>query len=206
MKHTIIMLCLLLLSIHIKAQDATTGYSVGNVAENFSLKNIDGKMMGLTDFPGAKGFIVIFTCNHCPFSVAYEDRIIALNQKYKHLGYPVIAINPNDPEIQPEDSYDNMKKRAKQKKFDFPYLLDEGAVYARKYGATKTPHVYVLNLNGSSPEVAYIGAIDDNSRNAGDVKVKYLENAVDELIAGKQVSVSTTKAIGCSIKFPRKTE
>lgn len=202
----ILIICMLWLSIHLKAQDATTGYAVGDTAENFSLKNIDGKMVSYTDFPSAKGFIVIFTCNHCPFSVAYEDRIIALNQKYAELGYPVIAINPNDPKIQPEDSYDNMKKRAKQKKFDFPYLLDEGAVYALKYGATKTPHVFVLHKNKDRNEVAYIGAIDDNSRNAKDVKVKYLENALDELIAGNPVSLSITKATGCSIKFPRKIE
>jgi len=185
------------------AVQLASGYAPGDRAESFSLKNVDGAQVSLDNFSDAKGFIVVFTCNHCPFSVAYEDRIIQLDKTYKSLGYPVIALNPNDPQIQPEDSYDNMKKRAKQKKFSFPYLLDEGGVYAHKYGATKTPHVYLLQKKADGLSVAYIGAIDNNSKSGAEADQKYLENALKELIAGKEVSVKTTKAIGCSIKYSK---
>lgn len=183
------------------AQAPTSGYQPGAVAQSFNLKNIDGKMVSPDNYPDAKGFIVIFTCNHCPFSIAYEDRIIALNKVWAAKGYPVLALNPNDPGIQPEDSYENMRKRARSKKFTFPYLLDEGGLTARQYGATKTPHVYLLKKNQADLIVAYIGAIDDNSRNASDVKEKYLENALLDLEAGKEVQNPLTKAIGCSIKL-----
>lgn len=179
------------------------GYKVGDYAKNFDLKNIDGTTVGLGQmkYSSAKGFIVIFTCNHCPFSEKYEDRIVALNKKYEALGYPVIAINPNDPEREPEDSFENMKKRAKEKGFTFPYLVDESQQTTYAYGAQKTPHVFVLKKDAGKYQVAYIGAIDDNVKNASEVKEKYVENAVDELLAGKPVTKSTTKAIGCTIKW-----
>ena len=105
---------------------APKGYKVGDIATDFKLKNIDGNMVSMTDFKKAKGFIVIFTCNMCPYSVAYEDRIIELDKKYKSKGYPVIAINPNDPEASRGDDFAAMQVRAKEKGFTFPYLLDEG--------------------------------------------------------------------------------
>lgn len=175
-------------------------YQIGDVAEDFKLKNVDGKMVSLADFDEAKGFIVIFTCNTCPVSVANEDRIIALNEKYQDLGYPVIAINPNNPEISSGDSYELMKARAKEKGFEFPYLFDDGQKVYPKYGASKTPHVYVLNKENNELLVKYIGSIDDSARNAGAVKTKYVENAVDALIKGSPIEVASTKAIGCSIK------
>ena len=156
--------------------------------------------MGQKSFPDAKGFIVIFTCNTCPFSVANEDRIIALDAKYKNVGYPVIAVNPNNPQAQPGDSFEAMQERAKDKGFTFPYLYDEGQTVYPKYGATKTPHVYLLEKTDTGNVVRYIGGIDDNSRNASAVKVRYLENAVDALIEGKPIEITETKAIGCSIK------
>ncbi|WP_299683037.1 thioredoxin family protein [uncultured Dokdonia sp.] len=176
------------------------GYGIGDIAKDISLKNIDGKMVSYSDYADAKGFIVIFTCNTCPFSVANEDRIIALDMKYKNVGYPVIAINPNNPEMKPGDSFNAMQQRAKEKGFTFPYLFDEGQKVFPVYGATKTPHVYLLQKTEKGNEVKYIGAIDDNSRNANAVKVKYLENAVDALLSGKTIEITETKAIGCSIK------
>ena len=175
-------------------------YQIGDVAEDFKLKNVDGKMVSLADYKEAKGFIVIFTCNTCPVSVANEDRIIALNDKYQDLGYPVVAINPNNPEISEGDSYELMKARAKEKGFKFPYLFDEGQKVYPKYGASKTPHVYVLNKEDNKLMVKYIGSIDDSARNAGAVKTKYVENAVDALIKGSPIELASTKAIGCSIK------
>ena len=120
------------------------GYNVGDAASDFKLKNVDGKFVSLSDYPEAKGFIIIFTCNHCPYAKAYQDRIIQLDKKYKPLGYPVIAISPNDPEIVPEDSYENMVLVAKEKGFTFPYLFDGTQEVYRKYGAKRTPHVYLL--------------------------------------------------------------
>jgi peroxiredoxin len=176
------------------------GYKVGDVATDFSLKNVDGKKVSLKDYKDAKGFIVIFTCNHCPYAMAYEDRIIALDKIYRKQGYPVIAINPNNPEKQKDDSFDKMQQRAKEKKFTFPYLLDEGQKIYPQYGATKTPHVYILQKTAKGNVVKYIGAIDDNYEDEAAVKQKYVENAVNALLKGKEVPVKETKAIGCSIK------
>lgn len=179
----------------------SAGYQVGDKAKDIKLKNVDGKMVSLTDNKDAKGFIVIFTCNHCPFSQAYEDRIIDLHNKYASKGYPVIAINPNDEKIVPDDSYAEMVKRANEKKFPFAYLHDQSQFYAKEYGAARTPHVFVLVKNGKDLVVEYIGAIDDNTDDPSAVKNKYVDNAVDELIAGKKVSTNFTKAIGCTIKW-----
>lgn len=176
------------------------GYKVGDIAADFSLKNVDGKQVALKDIKGAKGYIVVFTCNHCPYAQAYEDRIIALDKKYRSLGYPVVAINPNDPKKVAEDSFENMQARAKEKSYPFPYLLDEGQKVFPRFGATKTPHVYVLQKTDKGNKVAYIGAIDDNYEEESAVKVKYVEDAVDALLAGKEIKVKETKAIGCSIK------
>lgn len=175
-------------------------YGIGDKADDFKLKNIDGKMLSLSDFKEAKGFIVIFTCNSCPVSVANEDRIIALDKKYKELGYPVVAINPNNPEISSGDSFELMQQRAKEKGFTFPYLFDEGQTVYPKYGASKTPHVYVLQKENNDLLVKYIGSIDDSARDANSVRTKYVENAVDALIKGQQIEVASTRAIGCSIK------
>jgi len=180
------------------------GYSVGDYAADFSLVNIDGKSVSLSDFKAAKGFIITFTCNHCPYAVAYEDRIIALDKKYKPEGYPVIAINPNDPSLVQDDSFENMKVRAKEKGFTFPYLMDEGQLIGPKYGAKKTPHIYVLEKTAAGNRVAYIGAIDDNYKDANAVEKKYVEDAVDALLKGEQPKVTETLAIGCSIKSHKK--
>tara|TARA_A100000171_G_C2140455_1_gene155182 strand:+ start:8928 stop:9629 length:702 start_codon:yes stop_codon:yes gene_type:complete len=178
----------------------TKGYGIGDVATDFKLKDVNGEMVSLSDYKDAKGFVVIFTCNTCPFAVASEDRIIALDKKYKEKGYPVIAINPNDPEVQPDDTFELMQAKAKEKGFTFPYLYDaSNSVYA-SYGATKTPHVYLLKKEDKGNVVKYIGAIDDNVRNGDAVKDQFLAKAIDELLAGKEVSVKETKAIGCSVK------
>lgn len=178
-----------------------SGYDVGDTAADFKLKNVDGKMVSLSDFPDAKGFIVAFDCNTCPVSKAYNDRILALNKKYAPKGFPLIAINPNSPEISSGDSFDEMVRYAKKKGYDFPYLYDESQATVRAFGATNTPHIFVLAKSGSELKVAYIGAIDDNSRDAEKVKKHYVENAVDALLAGKPVETTKTKAVGCGVKL-----
>lgn len=173
------------------------GYKPGDKATDFNLKSVDEKIYSMANYKDAKGFIVVFTCNHCPFAVKYEDRINDLARKYKDKGYVLLAINPNDPAVQPADSYELMKVRAKEKDFAFPYLFDEGQKIYPQYGATKTPHVFLLDKN---LVVKYIGAIDDNVDDANAVKEHYLENAIAALEKGKNPSPDVTKAIGCTIK------
>lgn len=182
-------------------QSLAQGYEVGDIAEDFSLKNVDGSMVSMADYPDAKGFMVIFTCNHCPYAVAWEQRIIDLHEKYADEGYPVIAINPNDPALQPEDSYERMQERAEEKGYPFPYVIDEEQTVYKRFGATRTPHVFLLNKTADEQlKVAYIGAVDDNYKDAAKVKEPFLANAVDALMAGNSPSPEFTKAIGCSIK------
>lgn len=193
-----LLLFTMLLATAISAQN---GYDIGALAADFNLENIDGSFVSLSDFSESKGFIVVFTCNTCPYAVAYEDRIEALNKKYAKKGYPVIAIMPNNTEIKPGDSLDAMKKRANKKGFTFPYLIDREQAVFPQYGATKTPHVYVLQKNNEMLIVRYIGAIDDNYKDANKVVLKYVEDAVDALLMNRKVPVSKTRAIGCSIKI-----
>ncbi|WP_027880391.1 thioredoxin family protein [Mesoflavibacter zeaxanthinifaciens] len=176
------------------------GYKIGDIATDFKLENIDGSMVSLSDFNEAKGFIVTFTCNTCPYAVAYEDRIEALNKKYSSKGYPVIAIMPNNTDVKPGDNMEAMQKRAKEKGFTFPYLIDKGQKIYPQYGATKTPHVYVLQKTKKGNIVKYIGAIDDNFQDANAVKTRYVEDAVNALLSGNEIKVKETKAIGCTIK------
>lgn len=183
-----------------KSNITDSGYKIGDVATDFKLENIDGKMVSLSDYDDAKGFIVVFTCNTCPYAVAYEDRVQGLNKKYADKGYPVIAIMPNNINVKPGDNMEAMKTRAKEKGFTFPYLMDSGQDIYPQYGATKTPHVYILQKEQKGNVVKYIGAIDDNYQDADAVKTKYVEDAVDALLNNKEVKIKETKAIGCSIK------
>ncbi len=177
------------------------GYEVGDKAADFKLMNIDGKMISMSDYDDAKGIVVIFTCNHCPYSKLYEDRIIELDKKYKKKGYPVIAINPNDSIRQPADSYSKMIARAEEKGFTFPYLLDADQSIAKTYGASRTPHVFLLQKSGNDFTVKYIGAIDDNSQSAKEVEEAFAANAIDALLDNKSINPNFTKAIGCTIKW-----
>jgi peroxiredoxin len=181
------------------------GLNIGDKAVDFNLKNIDGKMISLSGIQNNKGAIIVFTCNNCPFSIAYEDRIIALHQKYAAAGYPGVAINPNDADRVPEDSYRNMKKRAKEKKFPYVYLHDETQEVAKSYGATRTPHVFILQKDSDGVYVVkYIGAIDNNTDDPVAADKKYIESALNELNSGAPISTPITKAIGCSIKWKQK--
>jgi peroxiredoxin len=178
------------------------GYEVGDKVEDFRLKNVDGNMMSLSDFKDAKGFIVIFSCNHCPFVKRYQDKMIQLDKRFKDRGYPVVAINPNDAEEYPADSYQNMKKRANKEGFTFPYLRDKGADVARRFGASATPEAYVLQKQGGELVLKYHGGIDNNPKNPAEADKEYLANAVEALLKGQAPQPAQTKAIGCSIKYP----
>jgi peroxiredoxin len=176
------------------------GLKPGDKAVEFSLKNVDGKTVSLSDYSDQKGVIVVFTCNPCPYAKAYEERIIQLHETFAGKGFPVVAINPNDDQISPEDTFDKMKARAKEKKFPFPYLKDESQEVYKAYGATRTPHIFLLQKAGASFKVAYVGTIDDNAMDASSVNKKYLESAISALLKGSEPDPSLTKAIGCTIK------
>ena len=188
---------ILISGILLSAKNQPWEYGIGDAATDFNLPGVDGKKVSLSEYTDAKGFIVIFTCNTCPYAKAYEDRIIALDKKYKELGYPVIAINPND---QPKDNMEAMKVRAREKGFTYPYLLDDGQKIYPQYGATRTPHVFVLKKENDKNIVKYIGAIDNNYEDASQVTDRYVEEAVDNLLADRNVARSRTVAIGCAIK------
>ncbi|SOE21732.1 Peroxiredoxin [Spirosomataceae bacterium TFI 002] len=178
----------------------TNEYQLGDKVADFNLRNVDGKLVSLSDYSSAKGFIVVFTCNHCPFSKAYEDRVIALNNTFASKGYPVIAINPNDPAAYEEDSYENMQTRANEKGYKFPYLEDTQGV-GQRFGAKRTPHVFILQKTGGANILRYIGTIDDSAQDAAGVTKKYVEDAVNNLLNDKPVVTQTTRAIGCAIKW-----
>ncbi len=179
-----------------------SGIEIGDKAPDFKLKNIDGKEYSFDNIKDAngnkpKGYIVVFTCNTCPYAKANEGRLIKLHNKYAPKGYPVVAIQPNDPEVQPGDSFEAMKENAKEKGFPFLYLFDEDQKVFPQYGATKTPEVYLVDANGI---LRYHGAIDDSPRDESGVDQKFVEEAIQALNEGKEVKTTTTKAIGCTIK------
>jgi peroxiredoxin len=183
------------------------GYGIGDNAEDFRLKNVDGNYLSMKIFKEVKGFIIIFTCNHCPYAKAYQERIKDLSKAMLPYGYMVIAINPNDPIAYPEDSYDSMKVRAKKEHFNFPYLWDADQQVATRFGASHTPEVFVLQVQGLGEDakhiVRYKGAIDDNYEDAALVKTHYVEDAVVALLNKEYPKVESTKAIGCSIKWKK---
>lgn len=194
----LVLLAIFTLALFVNNKIGTNGLNVGDKAKDFELKSVSGEMVSLSDYEDAKGYIVVFTCNTCPVSQAYEDRIIALHEKYASKGYPVVAINPNDSKVKPGDSYEHMVERAKEKGFPFDYVLDETQEITRFYGATATPHVFLLDKDLT---VKYIGAIDNNRKDASAATEKYVESAVESLMEGKEIDPSSTKAIGCSIKW-----
>jgi len=172
----------------------------GDNAIAFSLKNVDGTIVSLSDYSDQKGVILVFTCNPCPFAKAYEQRIIQLHEKYANEGFPVVAINPNDPVQSPEDTFEQMQVRAEEKGYPFPYLKDETQDIYKSYGATRTPHIFLLENKNGKFKVAYIGAIDDNAMDASSVGQQYVEQAIRSIISGQEPNPAETKAIGCTIK------
>lgn len=181
----------------------TKGYQPGSVVPNFSLKDVNNKPVSLNDYKTAKGYIVVFTCNTCPIAQAYEDRIIALHEQYAAKGFPVIAINPNDPEVSKGDSFKAMQERAASKKYPFAYLFDPGQIITKQFGAERTPHIYLLSKTIDGNQVAYIGAIDNDTENTNPDKKKYLDEAIQALLIGDSPKITLTKAVGCSVKYKK---
>jgi peroxiredoxin len=175
--------------------------ALGSKAPDFSLPGVDGQTYTLASFAYKKILIVVFSCNHCPYVQAYEDRLRTLQKKYLEKGVQIVAINSNDSDSYPEDSFENMVKRAKFKRYNFPYLHDDSQQVAHHYGASHTPEVFVFN---QKRELAYYGKIDDNWKQPEKVVSKYLQNALDELLLNRQVSVPETFAVGCTIKWRTK--
>ena len=193
-------LIVMLSAFTINKLDVYSGYKIGDIVNDFELMNVDGKMVSLSDYKDAKGFIIAFTCNTCPYAKMYENRIINLNNEYAPKGFPLIAVMPNNTRVSPEDGFEAMKQRANDKGYTFPYLLDKKQNVYPQFGATKTPHMFVLQKTKKGNVVKYIGAVDDNYKDASLVTEKYVENAVNDLLKGKEVEVKETKAIGCGIK------
>ena len=180
------------------------GLGIGDPAPmtDVKMKNVDGKDVTIAGVKGAKGTLVVFSCNHCPWAKAWEERIVTLGNTWSKKGVGVIAINSNDPAVQADDGYDTMKARAKQRGMKYAYVVDETSEVAREFGATRTPEAYVFDADG---KLVYHGAIDDNAHEPGKVKVRYLDDAMKSMTAGKTVATAETKALGCSIKFRAKT-
>lgn len=160
------------------------------------MRNVDGNEVSIADVAGAKGTLVIFSCNHCPYVKAWEGRIAGIGNEYRDKGVGVIAINSNDPAAYDEDRFEEMQARAKKLGFKFPYAVDATSDIARAFGATKTPECFLFAAAGN---LVYHGAVDDSKK--GDVKDPYLRNALDALLAGKEIALKETKFVGCGIKF-----
>lgn len=194
-------LLVLMLTQSVVAQVSGKRYNLGDAIADFTLKNVDGRTVSLADYRTQKGLIVVFTSNHCPFAKAYEDRLIALDQKFASQGYPVLAIMPNDPKAYEEDSFENMRTRARDKKYPYVYGMDETQAVAHAFGATRTPQVYVLKQTGGQFILEYVGTIDDSPQDTGSVQRRYVDEAVSSLLAGRPVQSPITKPIGCAIKW-----
>jgi len=198
MKKIILLLVLAFSAFIAQAQTATL--RAGDTAPDFKLKNVNNKEVSIASFPKAKGFIIVFTCNTCPYAVGYEQRIIDLDKKFSSQGYPVIAINPNDPEASKADAFDKMQDLAKQKKYPFPYLFDAGQKVTDAYGAKHTPHIFIVSKTSKGNVIEYVGAIDNDPEGTKAEKIKYAEDAIAALKSNQKPAVTQTKEIGCSVK------
>ncbi|OXA80953.1 Peroxiredoxin [Flavobacterium aquidurense] len=198
MKKIILLVMLAFSAFLAQAQNATL--KAGDTAPDFKLKNVDGKDISFASFPKAKGYIVIFTCNTCPYAVGYEQRIIDLDNKFRPQGYPVIAINPNDPEASKADTYEKMQELAKSKKYPFPYLFDAGQKITDQYGAKHTPHLFIVSKTAKGNVVEYVGAIDNDPEGNNAQKTKYAEDVIASLKSNQKPAITQTKEIGCTVK------
>ena len=190
-------LILILFLTYISAAELEIGSGMPGM--NYKLKDISGNTTTLADVKGNKGTLVIFSCNTCPWVIRWEDRYVSIAEEYTPKGIGVIAVNSNAGRFDGDDSLEEMVKHAKKNDYNFPYAQDPRSQLASKFGATKTPHIYLFDNNDV---LVYRGAIDDNARDARSVDEPYLANAIDQLIAGNPIEKPISMAIGCGIKFP----
>ena len=177
---------------------ATDKLKIGSKAPDFNLLGVDNKFYSLDSFADKKILIVIFSCNHCPYVQAYEQRIISIQKEFSEKGVQIVAINSNEDKNYPEDSFDEMIKRSNEKQFNFPYLRDETQEVAKAYGATHTPEIFLFD---QERKLRYHGKIDENWKEPEKVKYQYLRKAIEEVLEGKEVSIPETFSIGCTIKW-----
>lgn len=182
------------------AEAQVSTIAAGQPAPDFNLKNVDNNEVSFASYPKAKGFIIVFTCNTCPVAKTYEKRIIALNKNSAPLGYPVIAINPNDPEVSRGDSFERMQAHANAKKYAFPYLFDSAQVITNLYGANNTPHFFVISKTTNGNIVEYTGALDNDPEETNEARTKFIESVLVSLMKKEKPKYTVTKAIGCAVK------
>jgi peroxiredoxin len=184
------------------AGESTGGLALGSkvpaAVAKTKMKNVDGKMLSIADVSGKAGTLVVFTCNHCPFAKAWEQRIVELGNAYAGKGIGVLLVNANDPTQHAEDGFEEMQAHAKSRGMKIPYVVDDTSAVARAFGASVTPEAFLFDKSG---KLAYHGTIDDNRQEADKVKARYLKDALDAVVAGKTPAVPETKGLGCSIKF-----
>src|SRR3954469_9457122 len=176
----------------------TKALELGTPCPDFRLPSVEGTLVGRDDFRDVPVLGVFFTCNHCPYAQAIEGRLLELDRDYRDKGFRFVAISPNDAASYPDDSFDNMKKRARERGYGFAYLYDETQAVARAFDAVCTPDLYVFDRER---RLAYHGRLDDSPRDPGKVKRLELREAVDALLAGKKPSPAQNPSIGCSIKW-----
>jgi peroxiredoxin len=172
------------------------------LADEILFDVVNGKTITLDDSRGSEGLLVIFSCNTCPWVIRWQDRYISITEAYKSRGIGVVALNSNAAWRDGEESPEAMKTHAEKYGYNFPYAVDKGSKLARAFGATRTPHIYLFDKTGV---LVYRGAIDDNARDANAVEQPYLTNALDAMLNSETISATETKALGCTIKFPKKS-
>lgn len=173
---------------------------LGKEISNFSLKNVDGKFVSLNEYKNAKGFTIMFTCNHCPFAKLYSKRMNQLNKKYEALGVPLFAINSMDTLLYEEETFEQMQQKSKADKFNFPYLCDETQSVGKQFNAEHTPQVFVIWKEKEKWIVKYSGAFDDNGEHP-EKATPYVANAINDLLANKPVKIPETESFGCRIYY-----
>lgn len=183
---------------HPEAPSAPLSLGARAPRADVKMPGVDGAKRSIDDSRGTKGTLVVFTCNHCPYVKAWEERTVAIGNAALDMGVGVFAINANDPAVQPEDAYDEMKRRSAERGMNYPYVVDTTSEVARAFGATKTPEFFLFDAQG---RLVYHGALDDNARDASKVEATWLSDALEALVAGREIEVKETKALGCSIKF-----
>ncbi len=196
--------CLMLTAWTLQGFQIEVGSGKGKTITDFRLRNVDGQNVSLADYPAAKGFIIVFTSNHCPFAKLYTDRLNDLYSKYAPLNVPLLAINSMDTVVYQEESFEMMRQKAIAGKFLFPYLYDSEQTVGKNFGADHTPHAYVIWKEGLEWKVRYNGAIDDNGAEPQEVKNAFIDHALQELLAGKDVTLPETKSVGCTIYYRHK--